>query len=294
MPQSNPRRQKRGSGYGEVHMGGMRPQGPRRRSDTGLFKAWAVRVGVVVLVILVLALGLVGLSNTSLFAIREVSVTGVSHLTVGEMTELAAVPSNTTLLRVDTASIEERLRSNPWVERVAVHRRLPSTLELSITERTIAAVVEVPRPDSEATDDWAIASDGTWLMMIPPQGTEEASSVSASVYEDAENVLHIVDVPYGADPVVGATCTDAGVSNALAVVSGLSEDLAWQVSTVSATDTTNAVLNLRSGIEIAFGTDEDIRDKERVCLKLMEDHAGQISYINVRVVDRPTWRSLTQ
>ena len=37
---------------------------------------------------------------------------------------------------------------------------------------------------------------------------------------------------------------------------------------------------------------EDIRDKERIVLQIMADNPGKVSYINVRVPDRPTWRAV--
>ena len=50
-------------------------------------------------------------------------------------------------------------------------------------------------------------------------------------------------------------------------------------------------LTLDDDVEIAFGKAENIRDKERVVLKIMEENPTVV-YINVRVVDRPTWRAL--
>ena len=44
--------------------------------------------------------------------------------------------------------------------------------------------------------------------------------------------------------------------------------------------------------DATFGEAEDIRLKERVCLELMEQYPDQIAYINVRVAERPTWRSI--
>lgn len=43
---------------------------------------------------------------------------------------------------------------------------------------------------------------------------------------------------------------------------------------------------------MAFGPAQSIREKERVCLQILNDNPGKVAYINVRVVDRPTWRSL--
>ena len=278
-------------------MGDVRARSSRFRQvekQPLLSPRWVI-IGSIVLAVVVLGMiGVYLLSSTNLFAISQVRVVGVSHLTEKEMTELAAVPSNTTLLRVDTNEIEQRLASNPWVEKASVHRALPDTLELQITERTIAAVVDVPLANQNEVQNWAIASDGMWLMEIPKKGTEQAATVSAHVYADAESVLHITDLPYGVSPVVGSYCSDSSVTNALDIVSGLSTELADQVSIVSATDTVNTQLTLKSGVQIAFGAAENIRDKERVCLKLLAEYPNQISYINVRVVDKPTWRSVSQ
>lgn len=90
---------------------------------------------------------------------------------------------------------------------VQVNRVLPDTLDLAITERTIAAVVTVTGSDKQ-TENWAIASDGMWLMKIPDQNSDEGKSISQQVYTDADRVLHITDVPYGVKPQEGAYCSD--------------------------------------------------------------------------------------
>lgn len=255
------------------------------------YRQYVVRIAIaLVLMIALLAAGIT-IYNSSLFTITNVSVQGVEHLTATEMTELASVPAGTTLLRVDETGIKDRLSKEAWVKDVEVKRIFPDTLELVITERTIAAVVEVPANKAETTETWAIASGGIWLMHIPPKNSEEAQSISVKVYEDAASVLRITGVPYGLTPEVGVTCSDENVNNALAIVDGLTTELADQVQTVSATGTETTTLILENGIEIAFGTAENIRDKERVCLQLMAEYPGQITYINVRIVDNPTWRS---
>lgn len=129
-------------------------------------------------------------------------------------------------------------------------------------------------------------------MEIPARDSELGQSISPQIFEDADAVLHIKDVPFGLTPEVGTYCTDGNVSNALAILDGLSTELAEQVKTVSATDAASTLLTLDNGIEIAFGTAEDIRDKERICLTIMAEHPGTVAYINVRVVDRPTWRAV--
>ena len=121
---------------------------------------------------------------------------------------------------------------------------------------------------------------------------EQAIDGSQQIYEDAASVLHITDVPYGTSPETGAFCTDENVNNALDIVAGMTTSLADQVVLVKATDAESTKLTLDNGVEIAFGKAEDIREKERVCLEIMEQNPGSVAYINVRVVDRPTWRAL--
>lgn len=254
------------------------------------YRRYLVRIGIVAALVLALVGGGLAVYYSNLFTIENVSVTGVEHLTATDMSELASVPAGTTLLRVDAAGIRERLLKDAWVDDVSVNRVFPNTLELAVTERTITAVVDVPTENAESVQPWAIASDGMWLMPIPDQNSEAGKRTSPKVYEDAAKVLHITDVPYGTRPEVGAYCSDANVNNALAIVDGMTTELAGQVKKVAATESTT--LTLESGVEIVFGTAENIRDKERVCLEIMKEHPDGLAYINVRVVDRPTWRAL--
>jgi len=262
------------------------------RSQSRGVGSWAARAIMAVVLLAILGIAVFALYSSNMFPIEQVRVSGVEHLTESEMADLAAVPAGTTLLRVDTGAIDARLMSNPWVQSASVDREFPNTLSIKITERAIAAIVVVST-DKQQTENWAIASDGMWLMRVPDQSSDEAKSISPQVYQDVANVLRITDVPYGVKPDVGSRCTDSSVLNALAIVSGLTTSLADEVTAVSAADTVNTVLTLNNGIQIAFGTADDIRDKERVCLQLMQQYPGQIAYINVRVVDKPTWRAVS-
>ncbi len=226
------------------------------------------------------------------FPVTSVTVNGAEHLTAQEVSEIAAVPADTTLLRADTGAIVSRLEGNAWVESAGVTRILPGTLRLDIRERQIEAVVQVPSQDGSTIESWAIARDGVWLMRIPSQDSDEASKVSESVYSDASSALQITGVPNGVTPSAGSVCEDEIVNNALDIISGLSENLSSRVKSVEAGSSSMATLTLDDGVQIAFGDADDVRDKERVVLQLLEEHQGEIAYINVSSPSRPTWRSL--
>ncbi len=72
----------------------------------------------------------------------------------------------------------------------------------------------------------------------------------------------------------------------------MSTDLAGRVKNVAASDAQSTTLTLDNGIEVAFGNAENIRDKERVILQLMEEYPNKIAYINVRTVSNPIWRTV--
>ena len=229
---------------------------------------------------------------TPVFKIESVEIEGADHLSDSDLEALVTVPEGATLFNVDEAGIIASLQRDAWVEEVHIERRLPSTLAIVVTERKIAAVVDVTTEQYLSIQPWAIAADRIWLMAIPSQDSDVGQTLSPTIYEDLDAVLHITGVPVGLKPEIGVACTDPNVNNALAIIDGMTTSLADQVKTVDATDAASTLLTLDNGVEIAFGDATDIRDKERVALQIMEEHPGKVAYINVRVVDRPTWRAL--
>ena len=255
-------------------------------------RRYAMRFVLLIGAIVVVLAGWAILYNSPAFSIKNVQVNGVEHLTNEEMAQLASVPADTTLLRVDTDAIAARVKQSSWIESVDVKRAFPDTLEIDVTERKVLAIAEMPNDSGTATKSWAIAEDRMWLMPIPDASSEAAQTTSAKIYEDAESAVHIVDLPYGTKAEIGQTCTDEVVSNALDILQEMTTELSGQVIKVSAASVAETSLFLESGVEIAFGSAEDIRDKERTILKIMEDNPDGVAYINVRMVENPTWRSL--
>lgn len=230
------------------------------------------------------------LSNTDTFKIESIDISGTDHLTTQEVSALVSVPQGTTLFNIDADAIIASLKRDAWVEDVDVNKVFPNELQIVVHERAITAVAEIPMGENQEIQKWAISNDGYWLMAIPDRDTELGAQISEQIHADADRVLHIDDLEYGIQPEIGAKCTDPAVLNALAIISGMTTSLANQVKVVEAPDVDSTMLVLKNNVEIAFGEARDIRDKERICLQIIKDNP-KVVYINVRVIDRPTWRS---
>lgn len=230
---------------------------------------------------------------TDSFKIQDVKINGVNHLTQDEMDQLIDIPDGETLLKVDTDTIIKRLKRDAWIKDVQILPQFPSTLVINITERDIAAVVEVPSTTKDKqVRNWAISADHMWLMPIPDINSEAAKNINQQIYNDLNGVMHIVDVSPSVQPEISTYCTDEPVNCAIDVVRAMTTDLKSQVKNVKATDANSTNLFLNNGVEIAVGNADNIREKERVAQELLTKYDGKISYINVRNPQNPTWRSI--
>ena len=246
----------------------------RKRRAKSAYKGYVLRMLIAIALVLAVIFGAIFLYRSDAFHVENVTVSGVSHLTDHEITRIAAVPDDSTLLRLDEDGIKQRLTQNAWVQSVEVKRVFPDTVELCIVEREPAAAVRV----NEKTT-WVVADDGAWL--------------SAATGADWDKNPHIVDVNASISaPVSGVSCDDEGIMNALKVVSALSDRTKGELDSISAPSAAKTSLNLKNGVSVAFGDAGEAGAKEAAIWGILDKLAGQVSYINVRVPSRPTYRAL--
>jgi cell division protein FtsQ len=328
------------------------------------------RTLLIVIILLVLGSAAFILYQSPLFTVREVRVEGAQRLTDERLTELAAIPEGSTLLRLDVKEMQERLTADPWVESVEVKRSFPSALVLTVTERAPTVVVEMPASaNSASTQNWLVSRDGVWLGSFEskaisdssvsseavtepstdgssdaesssraedssdtesspdaesaadaessadadasssteassdsetPSGTQGTagatgeSSVLAGVQVSAselEQLLPIKDLSRSVAPQIGESVTDEGVLNALTIVNTFTPGMLARIRSISAPDRVKTMITLINNVEVAFGAAEDVAAKEQAILSLLSEHEGTLTYINVRVADRATYRA---
>jgi hypothetical protein len=122
------------------------------------------------LVLGALALGVAAMAATQspLLDVDRVTVAGIDHTPERAVLRAAAIAPDAPLVGVDPGAIARRVEELPWVDRAKVTRDWPATVRIRVTERSVAAVVQVTEARAALVDTrgrvlsiepWAPAAD---------------------------------------------------------------------------------------------------------------------------------------
>ena len=237
-------------------------------------------VGIQLGLLLVAAITLFALRDSSVFSIDGVEVAPTEHVTESDIQNLVKVPAGSTLLNVDTASIEEALKKDPWIASVSFERVFPHTLRIVIHEQAVDALVVM----SSGSIAWYLGDGGSWIQPTSVTAAEDQSVDDAALESAmAEGCLLITDVPATVAPEAGSPATDASLLAVQKFREGFSEDFASQVVSYSAPSEDNISCTLESGVEVLLGSPTDIATKQAFVEKIIEKNPGTLLFINVRV-----------
>lgn len=112
-----------------------------------------VAVAISAVVVAALVAGAVALTYSPLFGARTIRVRGIHHLTASGVIAEAGLSSQTNVFHLDAGAVRSALLSDPWIAGVTVTRSLPTTLIVTVQERTAVA----------AAEGSAVAGDGVVL-----------------------------------------------------------------------------------------------------------------------------------
>lgn len=232
-----------------------------------------VRAGGVLLAVILVVVAWFALTRSQVFEIRDIAVEGNENLPTEDVLKAASVPEGTTLLRLDAGETAERLQELPWVDDVRVSRSFPSTLRIVIEERVPAVLVDT----------------GVTFWYVDRRARVIAESVPTT-----GGVLPVVrDLPdFVAEP--GYISDSTTLSNAIAVLAGISSDLSSTVRVVTAPSVNETTLLTVSGVEILVGEAVQLEEKSALIEDILAERAGQIVFIDVRSVERPISRGIGQ
>ena len=215
----------------------------RRAGGDSHWRRWVILA--VVLAVVLVATGWI-LANSSLFALRYVTVEGTSRLTPTEVLSAASVREGTSLVRLDPGAVAHRVERLPQVADAVVSRRWPHGLLIHVIERKPAAVVtsagRVELLDATGVAFASVAS--------PPHG--------------------LVKVNLSA-PVPGAG--DAAARTAMRVLGELPAHVRAHVASVTARSVDFVSVRLTDGTTVVWGSAADGATKAAVLQTLMRRSA---------------------
>ncbi|MCL2818742.1 MAG: FtsQ-type POTRA domain-containing protein [Actinomycetia bacterium] len=253
-----------------------------------------IRTVVVIIVtgiILAALLGsVVAFLRSPYFAIDDYTVKGTNYLTSSNVLSYIETDEQTSLLALDAAQLEESLLVNPWVLEATINKKIPSTLEVVIVERKPAGIVSMVNKES-----WLVSEDGIWLGQVIRDGESIAAVDPAGEHPDItldESVLIVIEDISPTENTFGTPVQSEEVINAIEVLQGLDSGLREQVQTLSAPEIPLTKIITQEHVEILVGSSKDIAEKSKIALALLKEHEGKVTLIDVRSVDKPTWRGL--
>ena len=104
--------------------------------------SWIFGLGVGLLLFVGVGMGLFQIYNylttSSYFNVKDISVSGVSHLSQEDILELCGLRPGMNSLTVNISEVEQKLYGNPWIASVSVKRALPDAFEIYVRERVPA------------------------------------------------------------------------------------------------------------------------------------------------------------
>jgi hypothetical protein len=224
---------------------------------------------------LLVGFGLLGLAvggylvarQTSMFAVRQMDVTGARPSVVRRVDKALAPLAGQSLLSVDAAAIDRHLQRLPDVSLISYDRAFPHTARIVVSAESPVAVLR------RGSDAWLVTERGRVLRRLD---------------DPAELLLPRIWVAGVAVPGAGALLTDeAALGPALALGQVLTDDRSVfdQVSLARDEDGELALV-LRGGTEVRLGAGEDIPLQLVVARRVLDLVEGQARYVDVSVPER--------
>jgi hypothetical protein len=205
--------------------------------------------------------------GTSLFAVREIEVTG-ARPSVVERVEAALAPiDGTSLLSLDAATIDRRLRGLPDVSLVSYDRAFPHTAEIVVSAERPVAVLR------KGTQAWLVTERGRVLQQLEdPTGW----SLPRIWIADAA-------VPGAGD----LLAVDEGLAPARLLGRVLSADKQFfgRVAEARVIEGEHVVV-LRTKTEIRLGAADDLPLQLAVARRVLDVVGAEARYVDVSVPER--------
>ena len=89
----------------------------------------------IVMIILVIGGGTVFTMTSPIFNIKEIKVVNNSQVPSDTIISLSGLTTDQNIFRFISSNIEEKIKENPYIDAVNIHRKIPNTIEIEVQER---------------------------------------------------------------------------------------------------------------------------------------------------------------
>ena len=204
------------------------------------------------------------LRDSSLVAVEEVKVTGLSGRDSDRVrVALASTAETMTTLHLDERRLREAAAAFPVVARIEVAPDFPNGMTIHVVEHRPAAIAV------DGGRKQPVAGDGSVLAGMPVEG--DLPTIDLSVAMPQRRL-------------------GPGAARDAAQVAGMAPPvIARRVDTLSREgEARGVVAELEDGTELLFGTPEQLAAKWAAAIRVLaDDEAEGASYIDVRIPERP-------
>lgn len=242
--------------------GAVKKTKKRRRSNAG-------RIALVVTVLSVALVGVI-LSLTVFFKTKEIDVYGESRYSSKDIVAAGKIELESNLIRLDSKKIAGRIETAlPYIEKVELVKKLPTTAVLKVTEAKVAGYVKTDEGYS------ILSTNGKVLEKVDelPEKMAEILGIDAN----GVKVSELISDESGA------------LSSARAIFNELGVGMTSGVTKLNVTDRINLEFVYRDRVTVRLGSETDLKEKIRFVCKILnnpeevdEDDMGIIYATNAK------------
>jgi cell division septal protein FtsQ len=209
----------------------------------------------------------------SSLTVQRVLIQGNSVVQANEILQLAHIADDARMYDLDLTKIRQDVVSHYFLKDVVVERDLPSTIRITVTERTPIAMINAGE-----------------LRYLDPEGIVLPHSASGELFD----LPLITGIPNDVPPKVGAELTHADIQEALAILSSarlVNKEMFYLISEVRLRNGGDIVLYTADGsIPILFGrgnaASKLVRLESLWSEVVRERGSRSVQYIDVRFDDQ--------
>lgn len=224
---------------------GRRGKKKRRRSSYA-------RIALVMTVLSVAAVGVV-LSLTVFFKIKNVDVSGNSEIyTPKQIISAGEIEFDSNLIRLSSKAVSKRIETAlPFIEEVRVIKKLPTTVELNITQATPAGYIK----------------KGSTFAVVSTHG-----KVLEIVKKQPQKLPEIVGIELKKEKVADILSNENNVFSLIqSIYEKLGSALARDVTQINVSDNLNLSFTYRDRIDVRLGSESELAEKLKFVAILLAD-----------------------